>query len=116
MVGRSPFGCPSTVAESHSCLSDPLFMMHHAVRQSFSVSGYRRAQTHTRYSPQMVDKVWYDWQNAKPENFRSFGGGSVSAHSQPGLYAQFPAGGPPFLNVSNNSDRSTRVVADSSAF
>jgi len=48
----------------------------------------------------MVDKIWFDWQNAHPENFWSFAGGSVTAHSQPGLYKQFPIGGPPFLNVS----------------
>ena len=49
----------------------------------------------------MIDKMWSDWQNRLPENFYAFGGGSVGAHSQPGLYAQFPTGGPPFLNVSN---------------
>lgn len=48
----------------------------------------------------MIDKIWSDWQNADPENFWSFFGGSVGAHSQPGMYAQFPVGGPPFLNVS----------------
>jgi len=48
----------------------------------------------------MIDKIWFDWQNAHPENFWSFVGGSVGAHSQPGLYLQFPNGGPPFLNVS----------------
>ena len=50
----------------------------------------------------MVDKIWYDWQNAHPENFWSFFGGSVNAHSQPGLYVQFPNGGSPFLNVSKS--------------
>ena len=49
----------------------------------------------------MVDKIWYDWQHAHPENFWSFFGGSVGAHSEQGLYAKFPTGGPPFLNVSN---------------
>jgi hypothetical protein len=64
--------------------------------------------------PQMVDKVWYDWQNANPENFWSFIGGSVNAHSKPGLYAQFPVGGPPFLNVSNGfSPLHPCVAADS---
>jgi len=48
----------------------------------------------------MVDKLWYDWQNEHPDNFWSFVGGSVNAHSQPGLYLQYPNGGPPFLNVS----------------
>jgi len=48
----------------------------------------------------MIDKVWFDWQNKHKENFWSFFGGSVGSHSQPGLYRQFPAGGPPFLNVS----------------
>jgi len=57
--------------------NDPLFMLHHA----------------------MIDKIWFDWQNAHPENFWSFLGGSVNAHSQPGLFDQFPTGGPPFLNL-----------------
>ena len=51
----------------------------------------------------MIDKVWFDWQNKHKENFWSFFGGSVGSHSQPGLYRQFPAGGPPFLNVSELS-------------
>ena len=48
----------------------------------------------------MVDKVWYDWQNAHPENFWSFAGGSVGVNDQPDLFAVFPTGAPPFLNVS----------------
>jgi len=48
----------------------------------------------------MVDKTWYDWQNAHPENFWSFLGGSVGGHSEPGLFTEYPTGGPPFLNVS----------------
>ncbi|KAF9645987.1 Di-copper centre-containing protein [Thelephora ganbajun] len=56
--------------------NDPLFYLHHA----------------------MVDKLWYDWQRRHPENFWSFHGGSIGAHSAPGIYAQFPNGGPPFLN------------------
>jgi len=48
----------------------------------------------------MIDKTWSDWQNKNPENFWSYEGGAVGAHSQPGLYKQFPTGGPPFLNVS----------------
>lgn len=55
--------------------NDPLFMMHHA----------------------MVDKVWFDWQHAHKENFWSYLGGSVSAHSQPGMYRDYPTGGRPFL-------------------
>jgi len=47
----------------------------------------------------MVDKLWYDWQNRRPENFWAFHGGSIGAHSAPGIYSQFPNGGPPFINV-----------------
>ena len=63
----------------------------------------------------MVDKIWYDWQNAHPENFWSFLGGSVGGHSAPGLYVEFPTGGPPFLNVSEGSilNASPLIVADS---
>ena len=47
----------------------------------------------------MVDKLWYDWQRRRPENFWPFQGGTVGAHSAPGIYVQFPNGGPPFLDV-----------------
>jgi len=44
----------------------------------------------------MVDKLWYDWQNANPINFWSFSGGSVSV----GLNnPAFPNGAPPLMNV-----------------
>lgn len=49
--------------------------------------------------PQMVDKLWDDWQRLRPENFWSYQGGSVGAHSAPGIYVQYPNGGPPFLDV-----------------
>ena len=45
----------------------------------------------------MVDKLWYDWQNANPVNFWSFAGGSVASPGDP----LFPNGGPPFMNVRN---------------
>ena len=47
----------------------------------------------------MVDKLWHDWQRRRPENFWSFQGGTIGAHSAPGIYNQFPNGGPPFLDV-----------------
>jgi len=48
----------------------------------------------------MVDKLWWDWQNANPANFWSFGGGSVS-EMLPGLVPNraFPVGVPPYMNV-----------------
>jgi len=83
-VGADLFGsCPQGLAPP-VCVpgqkwspNDPLFMMHHT----------------------MIDKIWYDWQHANPENFWSYFGGSVSSHSKPGLYAEFPTGAPPFLNL-----------------
>ena len=47
----------------------------------------------------MVDRLWDDWQRRRPENFWSYHGGTIGAHSAPGIYDQFPNGGPPFLNV-----------------
>jgi len=80
MTGTCPFGLgpPDCYRGAKWTANDPLFMMHHA----------------------MVDKLWYDWQNLRKENFWSFFGGTVGGHSQPGLYAQFPTGGPPFMNFS----------------
>jgi len=60
---------------------------------------------------QMVDKLWDDWQRRRPENFWAFQGGSVGSLSVPGLYEQFPNGGPPFLNVRFLSPRPA-IVAD----
>jgi len=79
MTGSCPQGLvpPACVPGPKWTSNDPLFMMHHT----------------------MIDKMWSDWQNKHPENFWSFMGGSVGGHSQPGLYAQFPTGGPPFLNL-----------------
>jgi tyrosinase len=47
----------------------------------------------------MVDKLWDDWQRRRPENFWSYQGGTIGAHSASGIYSQFPNGGPPFLDV-----------------
>ena len=47
----------------------------------------------------MVDKLWDEWQRRRPENFWAYQGGITGAHSAPGIYVQFPNGGPPFLNV-----------------
>jgi hypothetical protein len=42
----------------------------------------------------MVDKLWYDWQHAHPNNFWSFGGGAVATDDE-----SFPTGAPPYVNV-----------------
>jgi tyrosinase len=47
----------------------------------------------------MVDKLWDDWQRRRPENFWAYQGGSVGAHSAPGIYDKFPNGAPPYLGV-----------------
>jgi len=50
---------------------------------------------------QMVDKLWYDWQNANPANFWAFGGGSVSVTQNLVPNREFPVGIPPYMNVRN---------------
>jgi len=47
----------------------------------------------------MVDKLWYDWQNANPANFWSFSGGSVPVVSDFEVDPIFLNGGPPLMNV-----------------
>ena len=44
----------------------------------------------------MVDKLWFDWQHAHPNNFWSFGGGAVSTEDEGFTY---PTGAPPYVNV-----------------
>jgi len=53
---------------------------------------------------QMIDKIWYDWQNKSPKNKYSYGGGSVTALPSFANYTEFPTGLPPYLNVSASSD------------
>ncbi|KIK69068.1 hypothetical protein GYMLUDRAFT_635011 [Collybiopsis luxurians FD-317 M1] len=57
--------------------NEPLFWMHHA----------------------MVDKVWYDWQNANSANAGIFYGGSVQMIDNATIYAEYPTGGPPMLSL-----------------
>ena len=47
----------------------------------------------------MVDKIWYDWQNAHPENFWTYHGGTVQGIQNVSYYSEYPNGGPPFLTV-----------------
>ena len=78
--------------------NDPLFFMHHGVRivPATSVSGF-----HSSYHVvvQMVDKIWYDWQQKSIKSQYSYGGGSVTALPSYVNFTQFPTGLPPYLNV-----------------
>ena len=48
---------------------------------------------------QMVDKVWYDWQNANISNFWAYQGGSVQNLTSLQALADYPNGMPPSLYV-----------------
>jgi len=83
LIGACPLGSgPNCVKGPKWTPNDPLFYLHHA----------------------MVDKLWDDWQRLRPENFWAFQGGLTGAHSAPGIYAQFPNGGPPFMNFGTHID------------
>ena len=77
--------------------SDPLFFLHHAVWPDTLSSG---DGTERYVRQQMVDKIWYDWQNRDPVNAKSFFGGSVQHVETLDAYNQYPNGGPPYLSVS----------------
>ena len=47
----------------------------------------------------MVDKLWYDWQNAHPANFWSFDGGSIAWIHNFVPDPTFPNGAPPLVTV-----------------
>jgi len=80
MLGTCPRNAgPDCVPGPKWSANDPLFFMHHA----------------------MIDKVWYDWQNRRPENFWSFHGGSVQAFESVTSYTEFPNGEAPYLNFSS---------------
>ena len=79
---------------------DPTFFLHHAVCPICSPTG----EVADLPAPQMIDKVWYDWQCRDPSNKNAFAGGTVSWQANSNVsYAQYPTGGPPFLNVRGNS-------------
>ncbi|KAJ3781625.1 Di-copper centre-containing protein [Lentinula aff. detonsa] len=74
--------CPSTAPPDCTpgptfSANEPLFWMHHA----------------------MVDKVWFDWQNANPANADIFYGGSVQMIDNGTIYNKYPNGGPPMLSL-----------------
>ncbi|KAJ3716261.1 hypothetical protein DFJ43DRAFT_1101222 [Lentinula guzmanii] len=74
--------CPSTAPSDCTpgptfSANEPLFWMHHA----------------------MVDKVWFDCQNANPANADIFYGGSVQMIDNGTIYNKYSNGGPPMLSV-----------------
>ncbi|KAI0316266.1 Di-copper centre-containing protein [Amylostereum chailletii] len=78
--GDCPSSAPSNCTNGPTfSANEPLFWMHHA----------------------MVDKVWYDWQQANTANAAAFKGGSVQALENATYNAEYPNGAPPFLNMSS---------------
>ena len=102
-------GPPDCYAGPKWTPNDPLFFMHHAVRIDLPLVPLHLSN-HTRMVAQMIDKVWYDWQNKGPMNKYSFGGGSVAALTSFAAFTDFPTGLPPFVGVSAPSDL-TRTCA-----
>jgi hypothetical protein len=74
---------------------DPIFFMHHAVR----TMRFRFLLYLIDLETQMVDKVWYDWQNKHSSNFWSFEGGSIQAIANLTEYTEYPNGLPPAMTV-----------------
>ena len=47
----------------------------------------------------MLDKVWYEWQNAHLVNKNLFSGGSIEHMESTEDFDKYPVGGPPDLDV-----------------
>ena len=60
---------------------------------------------------QMIDKIWFDWQNKSPKNRYAFTGGSVQALHSFAEFTEFPTGLPPFVNVSDRSGVKVIIVS-----
>nr|GAT58369.1 di-copper centre-containing protein [Mycena chlorophos] len=77
--GNCPKNAPAGCVNGSPTFSanEPLFWMHHA----------------------MVDRVWYEWQHASPENADKYFGGSVEALENVTYYMQYPTGAPPYLST-----------------
>jgi hypothetical protein len=80
--------------------NDPVFFMHHAVRGGLAACLGTCSSPRRIVVAQMIDKIWYDWQQKSPKNKYSYGGGSVEAFASFAIFTEFPTGLPPFLNVS----------------
>ena len=52
------------------------------------------------WAMQMIDKIWYDWQNKSPKNRYAYGGGSAEAMTNYATFSKFPTGLPPYYGVS----------------
>lgn len=77
-------GCPASagpdcIAGPKWSPNDPLFQLHHG----------------------MVDKIWYDWQNAHSANFWSFDGGATPEVVGFVPNPDFPNGAPPYVTFAN---------------
>ena len=119
MTGACPDGAVPPVCYPGTTWTpnDPLFFMHHAVRVTSATRLTASPSSHHTMAPQMIDKVWYDWQNKGPENKYSYGGGSVTPLPNFTAFRTSPTGLPPYLNVSASSDlKRTRVVMVFHAF
>ncbi|KIY53268.1 Di-copper centre-containing protein [Fistulina hepatica ATCC 64428] len=79
-----PFGYYLVVLTRANRFVDALFWLHHS----------------------MVDKVWWEWQNAHPANAWAFEGGATVMLENATIYAKYPNGGAPFM------DLNTRIPDD----
>ena len=82
-----------------SFVVEPIFWLHHAVSGAPNLRSLSLMLS--GFPPQMIDKVWHDWQNANPKNFWQFVAGTVSGLRSRSFYEQYPSGGPPMLSVSD---------------
>ena len=101
MTGLCPKGDTACVPGPKWTPNDPLFFLHHAVRliSSLFVSSYL-----TTWAPQMVDKIWYDWQKRDTRNKYAYGGGSRQATTSFASFIAAPNGLSPYLGVSPSTD------------
>ena len=83
--------------------NDPVFFLHHGVR-ILSATSFTASRLSYYMVTQMVDKIWYDWQQKSIANQYAYGGGSLEATATFASFVQFPNGLPPYLSVSVSSD------------
>jgi hypothetical protein len=113
MTGYCPGGTgpPECYAGTKWTPNDPMFFLHHGVRV-ISAIGLTAFPLSYRTVAQMVDKIWYDWQQKSTKNKYAFGGGSVTATRNYTTFRQFPTGLPPYLSVSPSFDVKRIMVSD----
>ena len=103
--------CPPRLLPGTEMVLERSFVFHAPCGLYYSVLLLVSLHSSYHTDAQMVDKIWFDWQNKSPKNRYAFTGGSVEALDTFADFTEFPTGLPPFVNVSDRSGVKVVIVS-----